>query len=53
MQATIQLIEFMSNFYKVFPELQGMDTYLAGESYAGQFIPYFGMFVGKPIKCRG
>lgn len=31
---------FLINFYKVFPELQTIDTYLAGESFAGQYIPY-------------
>ncbi|KAJ6560307.1 Alpha/Beta hydrolase protein [Mycena capillaripes] len=40
-EASIQFIEFMHNFYKVFPEYKGMDTYLGGESYAGQWIPYF------------
>ncbi|VDB97159.1 unnamed protein product [Peniophora sp. CBMAI 1063] len=39
--AASELIEFMRNFYKVFPEYQGMDTYLGGESFAGQYIPYF------------
>uniref|UniRef100_A0A0W0G5Z3 Carboxypeptidase n=2 Tax=Moniliophthora roreri TaxID=221103 RepID=A0A0W0G5Z3_MONRR len=41
LQATVQLIEFLNNFYQVFPEYQRMDTYLGGESYAGQYIPYF------------
>lgn len=52
------LLEFMKNFYQVFPEFQYADvrshlpslviylliffqTYLAGESFAGQWIPYF------------
>ncbi|CAG7848349.1 Pheromone-processing carboxypeptidase KEX1; AltName: Full=Carboxypeptidase D; Flags: Precursor [Serendipita indica DSM 11827] len=39
-ESTPQMIEFMRNFYKVFPELAGIDTYLAGESFAGQYIPY-------------
>ncbi|KPV77963.1 uncharacterized protein RHOBADRAFT_50486 [Rhodotorula graminis WP1] len=34
------MIEFLANFYKVFPEFVNHDTYLAGESYAGQYIPY-------------
>lgn len=41
-QAGAHVIEFMRNFYKVFPELEGQETYLAGESFAGQYIPYFG-----------
>ncbi|KAJ7205304.1 Alpha/Beta hydrolase protein [Mycena pura] len=40
-QASAQFIQFMYNFYEVFPEYKGMDTYLGGESYAGQWIPYF------------
>ncbi|KAJ7887601.1 Alpha/Beta hydrolase protein [Mycena olivaceomarginata] len=40
-EASSQFIEFMRNFYKVFPEYQYTDTYLGGESYAGQWIPYF------------
>ncbi|KAK7470149.1 Cell death protease [Stygiomarasmius scandens] len=40
-EASGQLVEFLRNFYQVFPELKRMDTYLGGESYAGQYIPYF------------
>ncbi|KAG1752379.1 alpha beta-hydrolase [Suillus paluster] len=40
-QATDQLLEFLRTFYKVFPEYETVDTYLGGESYAGQYIPYF------------
>ncbi|KAJ3760841.1 Alpha/Beta hydrolase protein [Lentinula raphanica] len=36
-----QWIEFLRNFYKVFPEYKRMDTYLGGESFAGQYIPYY------------
>jgi carboxypeptidase D len=51
-------VEFLRTFYKVFPEYEsvdvggfddpraqlnsGLQTYLGGESYAGQYIPYFG-----------
>ncbi|TDL29373.1 KEX1 protein [Rickenella mellea] len=35
-----QVVEFLQNFYDVFPEYQDMETYVAGESYAGQYIPY-------------
>ncbi|KAH8834509.1 Alpha/Beta hydrolase protein [Flagelloscypha sp. PMI_526] len=40
-EAIRQLMVFLGNFYKVFPEYQTMDTYIGGESYAGQYIPYF------------
>ncbi|KAJ3927234.1 MAG: Alpha/Beta hydrolase protein [Lentinula lateritia] len=40
-QGAEQWLEFLRNFYKVFPEYKRMDTYLGGESYAGQYIPYY------------
>ncbi|EIM85643.1 alpha/beta-hydrolase [Stereum hirsutum FP-91666 SS1] len=39
--ASDQFLEFLKNFYKTFPEYKHMDTYIAGESFAGQYIPYF------------
>jgi len=33
-------VEFLRNFYQVFPEYHVYDTYLGGESFAGQYIPY-------------
>ncbi|KAL0950076.1 hypothetical protein HGRIS_010080 [Hohenbuehelia grisea] len=40
-EASDQFLTFLGNFYKVFPEYQSMDTFLGGESFAGQYIPYF------------
>ncbi|TRM67816.1 Alpha/Beta hydrolase protein [Schizophyllum amplum] len=40
-EASQQLLVFLHNFYTVFPEYKSMDTYLGGESYAGQYLPYF------------
>ncbi|KAF7775821.1 hypothetical protein Agabi119p4_4214 [Agaricus bisporus var. burnettii] len=40
-EAQQQFIHFLQQFYKVFPEYKRMDTYLAGESFAGQWIPFF------------
>ncbi|KIR34460.1 pheromone-processing carboxypeptidase KEX1 [Cryptococcus deuterogattii MMRL2647] len=40
-ELSAHFIEFLQNFYTVFPELKGVDTYLAGESFAGQYIPFF------------
>ncbi|WVW86604.1 hypothetical protein I302_108655 [Kwoniella bestiolae CBS 10118] len=40
-QGAAHLIKFLQNFYTIFPEFKGVDTYLAGESFAGQYIPYF------------
>ncbi|KAG6866114.1 hypothetical protein C0991_008422 [Blastosporella zonata] len=40
-EASSQFLEFMRNFYQVFPEYKNVDTYLGGESFAGQWIPYF------------
>lgn len=40
-EASDQLLEFLRNFYNVFPEYKTMDTYIAGESFAGQYLPIF------------
>ncbi|PCH40983.1 KEX1 protein [Wolfiporia cocos MD-104 SS10] len=40
-EAAGQFVVFLDNFYKVFPEYRNVDTYLGGESFAGQYIPYF------------
>ncbi|BGP12232.1 hypothetical protein JCM10213_007490 [Rhodosporidiobolus nylandii] len=39
-EAAQHVIEFLVKFYQVFPEFVNHDTYIAGESYAGQYIPY-------------
>lgn len=50
-EATNQMIVFWNNFYQVFPELLTMDTYIAGESFAGQYIPYFAQaMLDSPLK---
>ncbi|KAL7274988.1 Cell death protease [Rhizina undulata] len=33
-------IKFLTQFFELFPEYESDDIYLAGESYAGQHIPY-------------
>ncbi|KAM5534812.1 hypothetical protein V8D89_011528 [Ganoderma adspersum] len=40
-EASAHFVEFLRNFYKVFPEYKNVDAYLTGESFAGQYIPYF------------
>ncbi|GAA5923503.1 uncharacterized protein JCM15063_003667 [Sporobolomyces koalae] len=39
-EAAQHIVKFLENFYKVFPEFQNHETYLGGESFAGQYIPY-------------
>ncbi|GAA5961249.1 hypothetical protein JCM3765_002884 [Sporobolomyces pararoseus] len=39
-EAAQHIVKFLENFYKVFPEFQNHQTFLGGESYAGQYIPY-------------
>ncbi|KAH7887403.1 alpha beta-hydrolase [Phlebopus sp. FC_14] len=46
-EATQHVIQFMRTFYQVFPEYLSIDTYLGGESFAGQYIPYFGAAIGN------
>ncbi|KAG9675675.1 pheromone-processing carboxypeptidase KEX1, partial [Aureobasidium melanogenum] len=38
--ASNQMIQFLEKFYTIFPEYSKDDLYIAGESYAGQYIPY-------------
>ncbi|KAI2624870.1 alpha/beta-hydrolase [Hypoxylon sp. NC1633] len=35
-----QFVTFLEKWYKLFPDYEHDDIYLAGESYAGQHIPY-------------
>ncbi|KAH3900897.1 serine-type carboxypeptidase SCDLUD_002356 [Saccharomycodes ludwigii] len=34
-------IQFLNNYFKLFPEDLSKEIYLSGESYAGQYIPFF------------
>ncbi|KAI9064815.1 alpha/beta-hydrolase [Trametes sanguinea] len=40
-EASAHFVEFLRNFYRVFPEYKDVDAYITGESFAGQYIPYF------------
>lgn len=39
-QIVWQFLKFMQEFFKLFPEDRDNEIYFAGESYAGQYIPY-------------
>lgn len=39
-QVAWQFLKFMEEYYKIFPEDRDNEIYFAGESYAGQYIPY-------------
>ncbi|KAA8896541.1 pheromone-processing carboxypeptidase kex1 [Sphaerosporella brunnea] len=39
-QMSDQFIIFLTKFFEMFPEYEADDIYIAGESYAGQHIPY-------------
>ncbi|KAF9115738.1 Cell death protease [Mortierella sp. AM989] len=41
MQITDHFLAFLKAFFAIFPEHAQDDLYLAGESYAGTYIPYF------------
>lgn len=43
-----QMVSFLEHFFALFPEVAADDLYIAGESYAGQHIPY----VAKAILDR-
>ncbi|KAM5441795.1 Cell death protease [Microsporum ferrugineum] len=42
-----QFIIFLDRWFKLFPEYENDDIYLAGESYAGQYIPYIAEAIVK------
>lgn len=45
--AAKHVVTFLRNFYEVFPEYSKMDTYIAGESFAGIWIPYLATEIQK------
>jgi carboxypeptidase C (cathepsin A) len=40
-EAALHLVNFMSNFYKDWPQLRDSPLYITGESFAGHYIPAF------------
>ncbi|KAL1679239.1 Alpha/Beta hydrolase protein [Schizophyllum commune] len=40
-----QVVGFLQQFLDVFSELQGKDLYVAGESYAGYYVPYIADYI--------
>ncbi|TMW65998.1 hypothetical protein Poli38472_003763 [Pythium oligandrum] len=46
-----RLHQFLGKFFAKYPELQGRDFYITGESYAGIYIPYLvNLLVERPIE---
>ncbi|KAI5462400.1 serine carboxypeptidase [Mariannaea sp. PMI_226] len=43
-----QFVKFLEKFFELFPQYDSDDIYIAGESYAGQHIPY----IAKAILAR-
>ncbi|CAF1234029.1 unnamed protein product [Adineta steineri] len=51
-----QFLNFLDQYIKIFPELLENDIYLAGVSFAGQFIPYIAKAIleqRSTLKLRG
>lgn len=44
------MITFLDNYFTIFPEQQRHEIYIAGESYAGQYIPYLADAINKRNK---
>ncbi|KAI0687232.1 Alpha/Beta hydrolase protein [Earliella scabrosa] len=39
------IVGFLQQFLKVFPDLKGKKLYLSGESYAGMYVPYLANYI--------
>jgi len=52
-----QVYQFLEEFYKRYPEFQGRDFYIFGESYAGHYVPNVANYVfnqrNPDIKLKG
>ncbi|KAI5784609.1 pheromone-processing carboxypeptidase KEX1 [Geopyxis carbonaria] len=44
------MMKFLDKFFTLFPEYEADDIYIAGESYAGQYIPYIAEAILKRNK---
>lgn len=40
-QITEEFVYFIDKLFITFPQLKSQDLYIAGESFAGTYIPYF------------
>ncbi|KAL2141464.1 hypothetical protein VTI28DRAFT_2387 [Corynascus sepedonium] len=52
-QMADQFVVFMEKWYALFPEYEHDDIYFAGESYAGQYIPYIAKHILERNKQPG
>lgn len=50
--AAINFEQFMISFFQVYPELATADWYIAGESYAGHYIPSFAARITQNLKTN-
>ncbi|KAL0849531.1 hypothetical protein ABMA28_013801 [Loxostege sticticalis] len=48
-----QLLEFLLQFLQVFPEMQLAPLYIAGQSYAGKYVPTLGVYVHRYMRKGG
>ncbi|KAF3760867.1 hypothetical protein M406DRAFT_99401 [Cryphonectria parasitica EP155] len=48
-----QMVVFLEKFFALFPEYEQDDLYIAGESYAGQHIPYIAKHILERNKKAG
>ena len=40
-QTSDEFVNFFVNFYEKYPQFKGRDFYVAGESYAGKYVPRY------------
>jgi carboxypeptidase C (cathepsin A) len=40
-QTSDEFVNFFINFFEKYPQFKGRDFYVAGESYAGKYVPRY------------
>lgn len=52
--AAVQILNFFNQFFEIYPNLKSNDFILAGESYAGHYLPAFGkILIDNGYKIAG
>lgn len=52
-EAAVEMHKFLDRYFDIFPEQRRADIYLAGESFAGQYIPYIYEEIKEAYRVEG